>query len=508
MNVAQSQTRIVAATATNRAHLSRLVKAGSAARIAPGLFLVGSFDAAEEAVRRHLYEVIALTWPGGVLCGRTALAGGVPVGGVIFVAHPGPSRRSRLDLPGVTVAPVAGPGCLAGDMPLLESGLAISGQARRLVENVVVRGRPAGHQAGTVAVEHDIDNLARSGGPGRIRGTLAQLDLIAPHFAPAAVELVRGRLASVLGSFSVGQQPASDRLRARLSGTPYDHRRLELLRGLVVYLADQPPQPPIVPAATLPQAWLPFFEAYFSNFIEGTEFGVDEARRIAVDGEIPEHRPADAHDVAATYRLVTDPVARSGGSATASELLDTLRRHHSVLMAARPDKRPGHFKHVDNYAGGYRFVEAPLVEGTLAHGFHVIHQLPDPLARAVAMMVLVTECHPFLDGNGRIARLLANAELSRAGQVRIVIPTSYRNNYLAALSALSHGYGNGESLLAVLAFAQRWTAAIDWSDYDIALRTLEACNAFIDPGIAETTGRRLRMPGTASAGGSSIRPAQ
>ena len=79
---------------------------------------------------------------------------------------------------------------------------------------------------------------------------------------------------------------------------------------------------------------------------------------------------------------------------------------------------------------------------------------------------------------------------------------------MAALSALSHGYGNGESLLAVLAFAQRWTAAIDWSDYDISLRTLEACNAFVDPGVAETTGRRLRMPGTASAGGWSIRPAR
>ena len=32
---------------------------------------------------------------------------------------------------------------------------------------------------------------------------------------------------------------------------------------------------------------MPFFESYFSNFIEGTEFGVEEARKIAVDGEVP-----------------------------------------------------------------------------------------------------------------------------------------------------------------------------------------------------------------------------
>ena len=32
---------------------------------------------------------------------------------------------------------------------------------------------------------------------------------------------------------------------------------------------------------------LPFFEAYFSNFIEGTEFAVDEAAEIVFKGHIP-----------------------------------------------------------------------------------------------------------------------------------------------------------------------------------------------------------------------------
>ena len=38
----------------------------------------------------------------------------------------------------------------------------------------------------------------------------------------------------------------------------------------------------------------------------------------------------------------------------------------------------------------------------------------------------------FDDGNGRLARIMVNAELSAAGQVRVVIPTSFRDNYLAA----------------------------------------------------------------------------
>ena len=43
--------------------------------------------------------------------------------------------------------------------------------------------------------------------------------------------------------------------------------------------------------------YLPFFESYFSNFIEGTEFEVDEALAIVFEGRIPKDRPADAHDV-------------------------------------------------------------------------------------------------------------------------------------------------------------------------------------------------------------------
>lgn len=100
---------------------------------------------------------------------------------------------------------------------------------------------------------------------------------------------------------------------------------------------------------------------------------------------------------------------------------------------------------------------------------------------------------PFDDGNGRVARLTSNAELSVAGQVRIVIPTVCRNDYLAALSGMSGGAGRSQALVAVLEYAQRWPAAIDWRDYQRSLETPTGCNAFIDPGAAEVNGQRLGM---------------
>lgn len=321
-------------------------------------------------------------------------------------------------------------------------GLHVSGPVRQLVENVPTRGRPGNppRTAGIEAVEDKIEEAARSGQPGSILALLQALDAIAGSFAPQAVEKVRTRLAALLGT-DVGERPVSRRYEARLVGQPYDQQRLDLLAELITTLRNTPPAPR--PALGGPQRWEwePFFEAYFSNFIEGTEFGVEEARQIAIEGHEFYDRPQDAHDISATYQIVSDPVLAATVPRSGSDLIGLLRDHHGALMSVRPDKRPGEFKTKPNFAGGYEFVRPELVHGTLLRGFDQVTGLTDPFHRAVAMMLLLTEVHPFDDGNGRVARILANAELSTAGQVRIVIPTSYRNDYLAGLNGVSNRAG-------------------------------------------------------------------
>jgi hypothetical protein len=488
--------RLAVATPQTKAGLSRQAKAGTAFRVAPNVYIVGATLTPEHAVAHHRTAIISVFWPGAVLSDRTALTGGMPSEGWIFIAHPDPARRSYLELPGVTVSPRVGPGPLPGDTSM-PNGLHISGPARRLVENVSIAGRPPRgrprRQAGTEAVEDEIDKLARQGGAGAIQNVLSQLDAIAGQLPAGPVEVVRSRLAAVLESFS-GSKPASERLAARLSGEPYDEHRLSMFRSLAELLGDTAPEPR--PALGLPERWTwePFFEAYFSNFIEGTEFGVDEAREIAIDGVIPSARPADAHDVAATYRIVSDPASRALAPASADELLGQLRDQHRVLLAARPEKRPGEFKERRNYAGGSAFVEPDLVVGTLRRGFDLFGSITDPMHRAVALMLLITECHPFDDGNGRLARIVSNGVLTAGGQVRVVIPTLYRNNYLAGLAGVSNGHGRGESLIAVLRFAQKWTAAIDWTTFEGTNEHLRRLDAYMDPGLAEASGIRLRLP--------------
>ena len=106
-------------------------------------------------------------------------------------------------------------------------------------------------------------------------------------------------------------------------------------------------------------------------------------------------------------------------------------------MSARPDRHPGQYKTQKNRAGSTEFVAPDLVRGTLGQGFKGLLSLATPFQRAVFMMFLVAEVHPFSDGNGRLSRIMMNAELVSAGEQRIIVPTIYRTNYLAALKAIS-----------------------------------------------------------------------
>src|SRR3546814_567358 len=88
---------------------------------------------------------------------------------------------------------------------------------------------------------------------------------------------------------------------------PYDPDRLQLFEGLMFALRDSVAEHRAAsPRSGDANATLAFFEAYFSNFIEGTEFTVDEAAEIVFEGVIPAERPAEAHDVVGTFRVVSD----------------------------------------------------------------------------------------------------------------------------------------------------------------------------------------------------------
>jgi Fic family protein len=156
---------------------------------------------------------------------------------------------------------------------------------------------------------------------------------------------------------------------------------------------------------------------------------------------------------------------------------ERLRAAHAELLAQRPEKHPGEFKRERNAVGQTTFVDPDDVRGTLRHGFEITRSLEAPFARAAMLMFVLSEVHPFDDGNGRVARAFMNAELISGGQRRILIPISFRGDYLTGLRTLSR-QAHPDVYLAVLDYAQEYTWRIDFSTYDRALAMLTDTGAF------------------------------
>jgi fido (protein-threonine AMPylation protein) len=162
------------------------------------------------------------------------------------------------------------------------------------------------------------------------------------------------------------------------------------------------------------------------------------------------------------------------------QLLQLLLRRHQVLLNARVSKNPGAFKDRNNRAGDTHFVDHTLVKGTLSKGFEFYTTLQDPFARAAYMMFLISEVHPFLDGNGRVARIMMNAELVHRAQTRIIIPTVFREDYIMALKKLTRKRDPGP-YIRMLQRAQAFSVTIVGEDMDEMESHLIRCNAFKSP---------------------------
>jgi len=469
-----------------RETLSRAATAGRLRRLARGIY-TPAHEAPEQVVRRNWWRILAHEFPGAIIGDRSARAPHPDEGGRLTVIH---SRRRPIELPGLTIIPRRGPGPLTGDQATPD-GLWISSQARGLLDNAA--GAGARYLSGE-ELEHWVSDLLTRHGEFRLNALRDQArDLAQQTGRLAAFERLDRIVAAALVT-GPADAVASDALRARAAGMPYDRDRLDRFTALAAFLGDLAPEPLPALAADEPRRrLLPFYEAYFSNYIEGTEFTLDEAAAIVFEHEVPSSRPQDAHDVVGTYQLVSDEAEMGRTPATGDELIDLLLARHAIVMAGRPDMAPGQFKDRANRAGSTIFVAPELVRGTLRAGFDGGASLVDPFARAAFLMFLVSEVHPFTDGNGRIARVMMNAELVRAGEVRIIVPTVYRLNYLAALRGATHN-GRFEALAAVLRFAQKYTARVDFSSRAVAELALARTNALRDPNEAEDYGIRLTLP--------------
>jgi Fic family protein len=177
-------------------------------------------------------------------------------------------------------------------------------------------------------------------------------------------------------------------------------------------------------------------EAVLSSQIEGTQSTLSDLLRFETEAQSG-HPIDDIREVSNYVDAMIYGLERLKEFPLSLRLIREL--HARLLQSGRGEKKdPGEFRRSQNWIGGTRpgnalFVPPPVSElGACLDAFErFIHEtetrLP-PLIKAGLLHVQFETIHPFLDGNGRVGRLLATLFLCANGVLRS--PLLYLSLYL------------------------------------------------------------------------------
>lgn len=455
-----------------------MIKEGLLRKIAPKVYTTNMEEEPAVIIRRNLFYILGQLYPQAVISHRSAFELKPTKEGDIYLTY---TYSKNISLPGVKIHLLEGPKGTEQDMPFIEN-LYISSLERRILENLQ-RGRTRGSSSKCLpraTIEEHLERILQVNGESGLNSVRDKARTISKGLKMEEEFATLNQIIGAMLSTKPSRILVSASAQARANGEPFDNERIRLFE--ILFEALHNTQFPSIDEPNVENASFrnfAFFESYFSNYIEGTEFELEDARTIIETGQPLPSRNADSHDILGTFQLASSHPEMQRTPSSSDELIELLQERHRVLMAARPERSPGMFKMQNNRAGDTHFVDYTLVRGTLRKGYEYYTALEHPFAKALFMMFMVSEVHPFTDGNGRISRIMMNAELVAADQSKIIIPTVFREDYLYALRKLTR---NGDPSIAIRALSRvrQFSANIVGCDFDTTRKYLESCNAFKD----------------------------
>ena len=262
-------------------------------------------------------------------------------------------------------------------------------------------------------------------------------------------------------------------------------------------------------AAHLPNASLLLYgyvrkEAVLSSQIEGTQSSLSDLLLFEID-EQPGVPMDDVREVSRCVAALDHGLAKLRGGLPLSMRL--LTGMHKVLLThpRGRGKAPGELRRSQVWIGGTRpgnaaFVPPPASE--LAHCLgsmeRFLNDEPDitpPLLKAALVHVQFETIHPFLDGNGRLGRLLIVLQLVADRILRI--PMIYPSLFFKTHRALYY------ELLNEVRLHGDWERWLDFFAEGIEASAAQAANTANDV-LALINADRTRIAGLGRAAGSAL----
>lgn len=175
---------------------------------------------------------------------------------------------------------------------------------------------------------------------------------------------------------------------------------------------------------------------YTSNALEGNSLTESETKVVIEDGLTIEGKPLRDHYEAVGHAKAYDYVyqIKEKEGLTEEDILNLHRLFYQQIDA----EKAGHYRNVKVYISGSRYAVAAVskIPGEmqkLVKWYNDNEKKLHPIELAATLHQRFVFIHPFVDGNGRVARLLMNLALLRNGFTIAIIPAILRHEYIYSL---------------------------------------------------------------------------
>ena len=188
---------------------------------------------------------------------------------------------------------------------------------------------------------------------------------------------------------------------------------------------------------------------YNSNAIEGSTLTYSETKLILNEGitiggkSINEHLETINHQEAISF---IEDMAKID---TKEITLVDIRNIHHLILKGIDKKNAGSYRHqnvgvVKSDGELHNFTEPLKIDEKMNEFIDWLHTqtIEEPILLAVLVHLKFVSIHPFIDGNGRTARLLMNLILLQNGYPQAIVKVSNRAEYIQAIEKYQQSQNN------------------------------------------------------------------
>jgi Fic family protein len=189
--------------------------------------------------------------------------------------------------------------------------------------------------------------------------------------------------------------------------------------------------------------WFRVELTYTSNAIEGNTLTRQETALVVEKGLGIEGKTLKEVLEAAGHAKAFDYIEQFAGGSRANITEDTILAVHARILGNIDDVNAGHYRSVPVRIAGSRavmpnYLKVPDLMADFAAWLKTKNS-DHPVKIAADAHFKLVSIHPFVDGNGRTARLLMNLLLMQSGYTSAIIRPEDRSTYITALETAQTG---------------------------------------------------------------------